>query len=183
MIDLCTLSGVLFWPLFCVHFWVLSDKSTFLSTSLITFLSSLGLEHFFECFIEHSFEYFFEYSRARVHFWALSWALFWVLSGESTFLSTFLSTQKSTLGISAPTSKIQLATSSRPNSMAMISTLVDPQANTSSEKTQSIKKSWIFFGRMSFCYVLFQDCSAAENIFVIFNNVSNIYGVSKHSWT
>ena len=37
-------------------------------------------------------------------FWALSWALFWVLSGESTFLSTFLSTQKSTLGISAPTS-------------------------------------------------------------------------------
>ena len=104
MIDLCTLSGVLFWPLFCVHFWVLSDKSTFLSTSLITFLSSLGREHFFECFFEHSFEHFFEYSRARVLFWALSWALFWVLSGESAFLSTFLITQKTTLGISGPTS-------------------------------------------------------------------------------
>ena len=98
MIDLCTLSGVLFWPLFCVHFWALSDKSTFLSTSLITFLSSLRREHFFE----HSFEHFFEYSRARVLFWALSWALFLVLLGENTFFGTFLSTQKSTLGISSP---------------------------------------------------------------------------------
>ena len=32
-----------------------------------------------------------------------------------------------------------------PNSIAMISTLVDPQANTSSEKTQSIKKLWNSF--------------------------------------
>ena len=107
MIDLCTLSGVLFYHFFAyifecsqtrVLFWALhwslflalsgesTSLSAFLSTLLSTSLSTLGREYFFE----HSLEHFFECSRVRVLFW-------------STFLST-LSTQKSTLGISAPTS-------------------------------------------------------------------------------
>ena len=63
----------------------------------------------------------------------------------------------------------------------MLSSFVESQANTRSEKPHSKKWLQISNGRMNFCFVLSQDCPDSEKIIVIFNDLNiSVYDVSKN---